>query len=113
MQKAIGGWVLCLAMMTAVPVAAKEIPRVAGEREGMSSERLARIAQMNERYTDSGKIAGTLTAVVRNGKIVHQSASGLKTVNGAPLASNGTNAVAAERLIESLIQTATHSESAA
>jgi len=52
----------------------------------MSSERLARIAQMNERYTDSGKIAGTLTAVVRNGKIVHQSASGLKTVNGAPLA---------------------------
>ena len=44
----------------------------------MSSERLARVAAMNDRYTAPGKIAGTLTAVVRNGKIVHQSASGMK-----------------------------------
>lgn len=43
----------------------------------MSTERLQRIAAMNDRYTAAGKIAGTLTAVVRNGKIVHQSASGI------------------------------------
>ena len=48
----------------------------------MSSERLERVAEMNDRYTDAGKIPGTLTAVVRNGRIVHQSASGRKTVDG-------------------------------
>lgn len=59
---------------------AKEIPVVKAEREGMSSERLKRVAEMNDRYTSTGKIAGIVTAVLRNGKIVHQSASGVKSV---------------------------------
>ena len=69
----------------ALPALAAEIPSAKPEREGMSSERLERVVEMNDRYTDTGKIAGTLTAVVRNGKIVHQSASGLKTVGGEPI----------------------------
>ena len=69
----------------ALPALAAEIPNAKPEREGMSSERLERVVEMNDRYTDTGKIAGTLTAVVRNGKIVHQSASGLKTVGGEPI----------------------------
>jgi len=69
----------------ALPALTAEIPSAKPEREGMSSERLERVVEMNDRYTDTGKIAGILTAVVRNGKIVHQSASGLKTVGGEPI----------------------------
>ncbi len=61
--------------------AAREIPTVPAERVGMSTERLARITQMNQRYVDSGKMVGILTAVVRDGKLVHQSAVGTKGMN--------------------------------
>ena len=67
-----------LVLMLSLSLNAKEIPTGNPEREGMSSERLQHVAAMNDRYTEPGKIAGTLTAIVRNGKIVHQSASGKK-----------------------------------
>ena len=67
-------------LASAASALAKEIPVVKAEREGMSSERLKRVAEMNDRYTSTGKIAGIVTAVLRNGKIVHQSASGVKSV---------------------------------
>ena len=68
---------VCLLMMPGL-VLAGELKVVKGEREGMSDERLSRVSAMNDRYTVDGKIAGTLTAVVRNGKIVHHSKSGVK-----------------------------------
>lgn len=70
------------------PIAsAKELPTVKPERVGMSSERLQRVAQMNQRYVDDGRIAGLLTAVVRDGQIVHQSSAGNKGIADArPLA---------------------------
>jgi len=60
---------------------AAELPMASAEQEGMSSERLQLVDEMNHRFTDSGKIAGTVTAVVRNGKIVHQSKAGVKGSN--------------------------------
>ena len=71
---------VAMLLASAASVLAKEIPVVKAEREGMSSERLKRVAEMNDRYTNTGKIAGIVTAVLRNGKIVHQSASGVKSV---------------------------------
>ena len=65
-------------LLCAMSVAAKEIPTTSPQREGISAERLERVVAMNDRYTRDGKIAGTLTAIVRNGKIVHRSASGVK-----------------------------------
>ena len=59
---------------------AKEIDKVRPESVGMSSERLDRVAEMNARYVEDGKIAGLLTAVLRDGKIVHQSAVGTKSM---------------------------------
>ena len=67
-----------LAVFT-IGVSAQELPTAKPEREGMSSDRLQRVAAMNDRYTQNGKIAGTLTAVLRNGKVVHASASGNKS----------------------------------
>ena len=70
---------ISLLAVFAISVSAKELPTAKPEREGMSSERLERISAMNDRYTKSGKIAGTLTAVLRNGKVVHVSSSGKKS----------------------------------
>ena len=60
---------------------AKEIPTVRAERVGMSTERLERVAQMNQRYIDEGKFVGIATAVVSDGKLVHQSVQGNKGIN--------------------------------
>ena len=58
----------------------KGIPAVQAETVGMSSQRLERIAQLNRRYVDEGRIPGVLTAVLRSGKLVHQSATGTRSV---------------------------------
>ncbi|MEM9624562.1 MAG: serine hydrolase domain-containing protein, partial [Pseudomonadota bacterium] len=67
------------ASVFAVSAIGSELPTVKPERQGMSSDRLERIQAMQDRYTSDGKIAGTLTAVLRNGKVVHTSASGQKS----------------------------------
>ena len=41
------------------------------ETVGMSSERLARIGPAMQRYIDSHLVPGTITAVMRRGKLVH------------------------------------------
>lgn len=68
-----------VAVATTAIAYSAELPTSKPEREGMSSDRLERVQAMQDRYTSEGKIAGTLTAVVRNGKIVHASASGQKS----------------------------------
>lgn len=45
-------------------------------RAGMSAERLRRITAMSRRYVDEGKLAGVVTLVARDGKIVHFEAVG-------------------------------------
>jgi hypothetical protein len=60
---------------------AKETPTVKPKSVGMSAERLERVTQMNRSYTDTRRISGVVTAVVREGKIVCQSASRLKRRN--------------------------------
>jgi CubicO group peptidase (beta-lactamase class C family) len=46
------------------------------EKVGMSTERLERIAQLNNRYISEGKLAGIQTMVARHGKIVHTHSAG-------------------------------------
>ena len=60
---------------------AGEIRKSKPERQGMSSDRLQRVLAMNKRYTDAGKVPGIITAVARNGVLVHQSAAGVKGVH--------------------------------
>ena len=61
-------------------VVGKGIPAVTPERVGMSSQRLERISQLNRRFVAEGRIPGVLTAVLRDGKLVHQSATGTRSV---------------------------------
>jgi len=52
------------------------LPRVAAEKVGMSSERLARIRPAMQKYIDQQLVAGTVTIVARNGKVVHFESQG-------------------------------------
>ena len=57
---------------------AKSLPATKAERVGMSAERLDRITQMSQQYVDEGKVAGLITMVSRDGKLVHFEAVGNK-----------------------------------
>jgi len=50
----------------------------AAESVGFSSERLDRIAPVMQGYIDQGKLAGTLTLVAKDGKIVYLNAQGMQ-----------------------------------
>ena len=58
----------------------KSLPATKPERVGMSTERLGRITQMNQKYVSEGKLAGVITMVARDGKLVHFEAVGNKGV---------------------------------
>ena len=54
---------------------------------GLSAERLARITDMTQRYVDEGKLAGVVTLVARDGRIVHFESVGQRGANDSrPLA---------------------------
>jgi CubicO group peptidase (beta-lactamase class C family) len=52
------------------------LPQVAPEKVGMSAERLARIKPAMQKYIDQQLVAGTVTIVARNGKVVHFESQG-------------------------------------
>ena len=56
------------------------LPRVTPESAGMSSERLDRIRPAFESFVLDGKLSGVITAVARDGKVVHFEASGYQDV---------------------------------
>ncbi|XOV89289.1 MAG: serine hydrolase domain-containing protein [Pseudomonadota bacterium] len=59
------------------------------ESVGMSSERLARIGPAMQPYIDRGEVAGTVTLVARDGKVVYRDARGYADVaTQRPLAMN-------------------------
>lgn len=67
----IGLMLVCLVLSTAESAVAAEPGLVEANRVGMSAERLARIQPFMKQYIDSGELAGIVTLVARNGKIVH------------------------------------------
>jgi CubicO group peptidase (beta-lactamase class C family) len=76
--------IVCLFSATAY---ADDLRRTKAEKVGMSSVRLERLEDLNQRYVDEGKLAGVMTMVARHGKIVHVSAAGTYGVdNDKPLA---------------------------
>jgi len=56
------------------------LPMADPESVGMSAERLQRIDAFTQRYIDNEMVAGTVTLVARQGKVVHFSAQGMKDV---------------------------------
>jgi len=62
---------VCLAMAATNDIFAAGQGLVRPSRVGMSADRLARIQPFMKQYIDNGDLAGIVTLVARNGKIVH------------------------------------------
>lgn len=77
-----------LALCIATPLAA-QLPRAVPESVGMSSSRLARIAPLLREAVDSGKLAGVVTLVARDGRLVALDSAGFLDREAAtPMRSN-------------------------
>ncbi len=76
---------LSLALLLALaPLLRAEAPPAAKpEAVGLSSERLARLRAGMQRYVDEGRVAGLVTLVARNGRVVHHEAFGKADVETA------------------------------
>jgi CubicO group peptidase (beta-lactamase class C family) len=71
--------VACL-LLLAAHLSAQTLPLSTPEKEGMSSERLARLHSAFERMVKEGKRSGAITMLVRNGGIVDWKAYGLRDI---------------------------------
>src|SRR5262245_54924819 len=60
--------------------ASAALPMAKPEDVGFSSERLQRIHEAMQRHIDAGEIAGVVTLVSKNGKIVYYEAHGLSNI---------------------------------
>src|SRR5579864_4795949 len=60
--------------------ATSAVPMAKPEDEGFSSERLQRIHEAMQRHIDAGEIAGVVTLVSKNGKIVYYEAHGMANI---------------------------------
>ena len=67
---------LLILTCTTVQAADIQLPVTTPEAVGMSPERLARISPAMQRYIDAQQVAGVVTAIVRQGKLVHLSVQG-------------------------------------
>lgn len=74
LHRLISGFILCLAL----PALADDLPWAEPESVGISSERLGRIDTAMQRYIDADLLAGTITLVARDGKVVHVNSQGWK-----------------------------------
>ena len=70
--------VLALTPIGAHAAATKNLPTAKAEKVGMSSDRLARMTALGDRYIDNKQVAGMVNLVMRNGKVVHYQAHGSK-----------------------------------
>jgi CubicO group peptidase (beta-lactamase class C family) len=67
-------------LLAAAPVAraADDLPLAKPEAVGMSSERLQRLHQRMQEFIDKGQVAGVVTLIARQGKVVHYEAQGYR-----------------------------------
>lgn len=77
-QLARWGWVAVFALLCSWSVGARDLPSTKAEREGFSSQRLARIGtHMNQAVAD-GTMVGGLGLVARNGRVVYSDTWGMR-----------------------------------
>ena len=84
----IFGALISLVVLIGGPLAsARELPTVAPEKVGLSSERLARIGQVFQKEIDQGRLPGAIVLVARKGEVAYFESFGLRDpANHAPMA---------------------------
>ncbi len=70
------------ALLLVAPAVGAETPSPATTPEsvGLSTERLERLRAVMQEYADSGRVAGVVTYVARNGRVAHLEAAGMADV---------------------------------
>ena len=63
-------------------VVAQRLPRANPESVGMSSERLEHLDAVMQRYIDANMLAGSVSLIARQGKVVHLKAQGDRYIEG-------------------------------
>ena len=77
--KKICALLLALPLLTLCNIAqGNDFPTASPEDVGVSSERLQRLSNAMQRYIDSDLLAGTVSLVSRNGKVIHIESKGWK-----------------------------------
>jgi CubicO group peptidase (beta-lactamase class C family) len=77
---------LLLAVPAPLPSQATKLPRATPEAVGMSGEKLGHLGARVQEHIDAGLIAGAVTLVAREGKVVHLEARGHRDrEGGAPM----------------------------
>jgi CubicO group peptidase (beta-lactamase class C family) len=71
------------ARQTAAAAAPAPLPATSPEAVGLSSKSLARITELLQGYVDRKRVAGTVTLILRDGKVAYSSALGLADVEKA------------------------------
>jgi hypothetical protein len=66
----VASFALCL--IVPLWAAAGELPRSRPDKVGMSAERLERIGPAMQAFVDDRQVAGIITALARDGRIVHE-----------------------------------------
>jgi CubicO group peptidase (beta-lactamase class C family) len=78
--------ILVTAAAGAAFAASNSLPRAHPESAGFSVDRLKRLETAMRRQVDSGELAGVVTLLARNGKLVHTSTYGYQNLNaGTPM----------------------------
>jgi len=68
---------VCLLVVTAAEVSARDLPTTRPERVGLSAERLERLSSQMQKAVDDGVMVGGLSLIARNGKIAYSQTWGL------------------------------------
>lgn len=82
-MKTIAALVPTAWLLAVVLAVAQGLPEASPASQGMSPERLQQLAAAMKGAASAGKVAGTVTLVARNGRVVHHDASGLRDVESA------------------------------
>jgi CubicO group peptidase (beta-lactamase class C family) len=81
----------------AAPLAARELPSAAPETVGVSSERLQRLTTAMQAAVDQGRVAGIVTYIARNGRVIHHQAFGQADIEaGVPMAKDSIFRIASQ-----------------
>ncbi len=83
--------------LAAVAAFAADLPRVRPEVVGLSSERLARIGEVMQRYVDEGRLGGVVALIAREGKVAYlQSFGKLDPKTGDPMPTDAIFRIASQ-----------------
>src|SRR5688572_4911183 len=86
-----------LVVLAAASLRAQELPTVSPESVGMSSERLERLTDGLQAYVEGGRLAGAVTIVLRDGKVVYEESVGQRDIESqSPMSTDAIFRIASQ-----------------